>query len=211
MHGFSDDERDRIREELVEVGREKILAFGPKKTNVADITEPVGIAKSTFYLFFDSKADLYLEILQRETDAFTRSLRDELAGIDDPREEFERLCRCYREFAESNPLVQQMIGDETYRRIFRDDVSAERLEEIQREGLAEIVPYVESIQERSDGLIADHDPVTVLGLIGTIGLMVLHRDEYREYDEGYYDRVQELLVSALAAGLTTERTAAAGS
>lgn len=202
MHGFSDEERDRIRNELVEVGREKLLTFGPKKTNVADITEPVGIAKSSFYLFFDSKADIYLEIMQRETDTFTHSLETELEDVDDAREGLEGLCRCYREFAESNPLVQQMMGEDDYRRTYRDDVSADRMAEIQQEGLAEIVPHIEALQEHSDGLLAEQDPVMILGLIGTIGLLVLHEDEYQAYSDGYYDQVQELLITTIATGLT---------
>ncbi|WP_306054674.1 TetR/AcrR family transcriptional regulator [Natronococcus wangiae] len=205
MHGFSDEERERIRKELVEVGREKILAYGLKKTNVEDITEPVGIAKSSFYLFFDSKAELYLEIMRREVDELTESLENELDGIDDPREGFERLCWCYKAFVENNPLVQQLFRDDSYR-MFRDNVSPERLAEIEREGVAEVVPYVEFFQERSDGLLAECDPVTVLGVLGTIELLALHREDYEEYDDEYYERVQELLITTLTRGLTVERT-----
>lgn len=205
MHGFSDEERDRIREKLVEVGREKLLAFGPKKTNVADITEPVGIAKSTFYLFFDSKGDLYLEIMRRETDEFTNSLESELDGIEDPHDGIERLCRCYRTFAERNPLIQQLMADDRYAMTFRDNVPAERLEEIQQEGMAEIVPYIEALQDQSDGLLAEHDPATILGLLSAIGLLVFYRDEYEEYADNYYEQVQELLIATLARGLTAER------
>lgn len=205
MHGFSDEERDRIREELIEVGREKILTYGLKKTNVEDITEPVGIAKSSFYLFFNSKAELYLEVMRHEVDEFTESLENELDGIDDPREGFERLCWCYKAFVENNPLVQQLFRDDDYR-MFRDSVPPERLAEIEEEGVAEIVPYIESFQKRSDGLLAECDPVTVLGMIGTIELLALHREDYEEYDDGYYERVQELLITTLTRGLTAERT-----
>ncbi|WP_255171388.1 TetR/AcrR family transcriptional regulator [Natrononativus amylolyticus] len=204
MHGFSDEERDRIREDLLEVGREKVLAFGLKKTNVADITEPVGIAKSSFYLFFDSKAELYLEIMRHEVDEFTESLDNELDGVDDPREGFERLCWCYKAFVENNPLVQQLFREDDYR-MFRDTVPPERLAEIAQEGVSEIVPYIEFFQERSDGLLAERDPVTILGMVGTIELLALHREDYEEYDEDYYEQVQELLITTLATGLTADR------
>ncbi|WP_247003412.1 TetR/AcrR family transcriptional regulator [Halosolutus gelatinilyticus] len=203
MHGFSDEERDRIREELLEVGREKVLTYGIKKTNVADITEPVGIAKSSFYLFFDSKAELYLEIMQQEANEFIGTLESELDGIEDPREGFERLCWCYKEFVENNPLVQQLFREDDYR-MFRDDVSPERLAEIEQQSVAEVVPHVVSLQERSNGLLAESDPVTVLGVLGTVELLALHREDYDEYEDGYYERVQELLITTLARGLTAE-------
>lgn len=203
MHGFSDEERERIREELVETGRELLLAFGPKKTNVSDITEPVGIAKSTFYLFFESKADLYLVIFQREMEEFGEQVRSELEGVNDPREELERLFRCYAEFSEENQLVQQTVIQGNYQDIFRN-VSPEKLEELQREGVAEFLPAIEDLQARSTGPVAELDPTTILGLMGgSIGLMVLHRDQFERYDDGYYRTVQDVLISSLARGLTS--------
>lgn len=203
MHGFSDEERERIREELVETGRELLLAFGPKKTNVSDITEPVGIAKSTFYLFFESKADLYLVIFQREMEEFGEQVRSELEGVNDPREELERLFRCYAEFSEENQLVQQTVIRGNYQDIFRN-VSPEKLEELQREGVAEFLPAIEDLQARSTGPVAELDPTTILGLMGgSIGLMVLHRDQFERYDDGYYRTVQDVLISSLARGLTS--------
>lgn len=40
MPGFSDEERERIEEALIENGRELLLKYGPEKTTVRDITEP---------------------------------------------------------------------------------------------------------------------------------------------------------------------------
>ena len=68
MHKFDEDEKKRIRQELIETGRDLIRLHGPKKTNIEDITQPVGIAKSTFYRFFDSKTDLYIKIIERESE-----------------------------------------------------------------------------------------------------------------------------------------------
>lgn len=201
MRGFSDEERERIREDLVETGRELLATFGPEKTNVADVTEPVGIAKSTFYRFFDSKADLYLEVFLREMEAFETRVEAELDGVEEPRAGLERLFRCYAEFAEENVLVQQMMATDDYRDLF-GDVSPERMEEYQAEGVATYAPFVERFQAEGSGPLADLDPATVLGVMGTIGLLVLHRDDYERYGEDYYETVRETLVVALARGLT---------
>ena len=40
MRKFSDEERERIHEELVQTGRDLLLKFGPAKTTVKDITDP---------------------------------------------------------------------------------------------------------------------------------------------------------------------------
>ena len=203
MRGFSDEERERIREELVESGRELLVTYGPEKTNVADVTEPVGIAKSTFYRFFDSKTDLYLEVFMRESEDFRERVEAELSGVEDPREGLERLFRCYAEFAEGNLLVQRMITSDNYRELF-GDVSPERMEEYQAEGMAAYAPFVERFQEEGSGPLAGMEPSTVLGVMGTIGLLVLHEQEYEQYGEGYYEEVRDALVTSLARGLTAE-------
>ncbi|WP_129115961.1 TetR/AcrR family transcriptional regulator [Halegenticoccus tardaugens] len=203
MHGFTDEERDRIREQLVETGHELLLTLGPEKTNVADVTEPVGIAKSTFYRFFDSKAELYFEIFLRESEAFRDEVKAELAETDDPLESLERLFRCYAAFAEENPLVQRVTVKGEYRDLFRG-IPQQSYEQAQRAALTDFLPFVEEVQNRSDGPIADLAPETILGVMGTIGLFVLHREEYDAYDEQYYQQVKEAFITSLARGLVNE-------
>ena len=63
---FSEEEKETIRNELLAVGLEQFEHFGFNKTNVDDITAKVGIAKGSFYNFFSSKGDLFLEIYSLE-------------------------------------------------------------------------------------------------------------------------------------------------
>lgn len=203
MAGFNDKERTRIREDLLQTGAKRLGKYGPKKTTITDITDPVGISKPMFYRFFDSKADLYLEILQRESEVFYENAYAELEGVTDPCEGLKRLLQCYREYLEDNPLVQQTFTQENYREIFRN-VSPEVLEQIQREGVADIMPLIESLQEQNTGSFAEYEPATVLGVLSTIALQVLHKDRYDEYQEGYYEQIMDLLIKSLAKGLTAD-------
>lgn len=211
MAGFTDEERERIRERLIETGRELLLTYGPKKTTVADITEPVGIAKPTFYRFFDAKSDLYLVILERELEEYMENVRAEIEAVEDPRERLERFFRCYAEFGEGNPFIQQTVIEGNYGDILRN-VSPGRLEELQRKEMAEFLPILEAIRADSDGPVSEMDPLTVLGMMGgSIGLLLLHRDEFEDYEgeiegveEGYYAEVRDALISTLARGLTVD-------
>lgn len=211
MRAFSDEERDRIREQLIQTGRELVLTYGPQKTTVKDITDPVGIAKPTFYRFFDAKADLYLVILQQELEEFVEHVRSELAETDDPRLGLERLFWCYAEFAEENPFTQQTVIQNDHQEFFRN-VSTSALEEVQQEEMAALVPLIEDLRARSNGPLSNIDVSTLLGLMGgSIGLLAVHRADFEEYeealteyDEGAYNRLQEVLISSLARGLTVE-------
>ncbi|WP_128477558.1 TetR/AcrR family transcriptional regulator [Halorussus pelagicus] len=66
MRGFDADERGRIRDSLRETGRDLFARRGLDGTTIADLTDPAGVANGTFYRFYDSKAELYDEILREE-------------------------------------------------------------------------------------------------------------------------------------------------
>ncbi len=209
MRGFSDEQRDRIREQLIETGRELLLTYGPKKTTVEDITGPVGIAKPTFYQFFDAKTDLYIVILERELQEYMETARSELEGVDDPQEALERLFWCYAEFGEGNEFIQQTVIQGNYQDMIGSGTS-EQLDNLVRTEMAEFIPLIEDIQNRSDGPLTEMDPLTVLGIMGSsIGLLVLHKDEYEQFEgefegieKGYYHHMQDTLITTIARGLT---------
>ncbi|MCY8267901.1 TetR/AcrR family transcriptional regulator, partial [Bacillus haynesii] len=66
MPKFTEKEKEAIRSALVQSGRELFAKLGLKKTSVGELTASAGIAQGSFYTFFDSKEELYFEILQQE-------------------------------------------------------------------------------------------------------------------------------------------------
>lgn len=204
MRGFSDDERERIREELIATGREMFLTLGPEKTNVADVTEPVGIAKSTFYRFFDSKADLYLEIFLRERDEFLERIVDELGEETDARTGVRRLFELYVEWIEESPLLQTFIGATDYEALVRE-MPEEKIQREQQEAIMQVVPLVE--RWRESGQLRDIDTEHFMGVMGSVALITLHRDDFEDYGEGMYEETRDLLIDCVAVGLTTNESA----
>jgi AcrR family transcriptional regulator len=61
---FTAHEKETIRAQMREKGAKLFAKHGLKKTSVDELTEAVGISKGAFYLFFDSKEELFLEILE---------------------------------------------------------------------------------------------------------------------------------------------------
>lgn len=201
MRGFDEQEREEIREKLVETGRELLLRYGPEKTNVADVTEPAGIAKSTFYRFFDSKAELYFEIFLRERDEFLARLSEELADVEDAETGVRRLFEVYLTWIEESPLMQALVVEGDRETLFRG-IPEEVVQRHEQEALAEIVPYVRTWQASGD--LREVDPEVFLGVMGAVALTTLHREEFEDYDEEMYEAVRDLLVDAVARGLTRD-------
>lgn len=64
MPRFSENEKKRINEKLLTEGERLFSTHGIKKVTIDDLVEAVGIAKASFYTFYESKEYLYLDIIQ---------------------------------------------------------------------------------------------------------------------------------------------------
>lgn len=61
--GFSEREKEKLKERLIIACKESWTKYGYKKTSVDDLCKQVGISKGAFYLFFSTKEDLFGEVL----------------------------------------------------------------------------------------------------------------------------------------------------
>ncbi|MFE8701949.1 TetR/AcrR family transcriptional regulator [Cytobacillus sp. FJAT-54145] len=74
MRGFTEQEKQTIYQGLIQKGRDLFSTLGLKKTSIKDLTEAVGIAQGSFYLFFQSKEELYFRILENEEESIKKEL-----------------------------------------------------------------------------------------------------------------------------------------
>ncbi len=64
MPRFGEDEKKQINDKLLSQGERLFSTHGIKKVTIDDLVEAVGIAKASFYTFYESKEYLYLDIVQ---------------------------------------------------------------------------------------------------------------------------------------------------
>ena len=62
MPKFSDAEKEFIRQKLMQEGERLFVSFGIKKVSIYEIVQATGIAKGSFYSFYQSKEHLYMDI-----------------------------------------------------------------------------------------------------------------------------------------------------
>ena len=80
--GFTEYERDLIRERLLDEGYRQFSAYGLKKTTVEELAAAVGISKGAFYLFYPSKEALLMEVVEEKVEK--RFRLEMLASVDQP-------------------------------------------------------------------------------------------------------------------------------
>lgn len=195
MRGFDDAERARIREALVEAGQEFFLQYGPERTTVEDLTDEVGIAKGSFYTFFDSKSALFMEVFRRLGKAQVETVLGAVEDIDAGEEGIRVLFHTYIEWLEEHPVIQKLSRDvdsTRFRRSLPPDEWA-RAERIRDERLATAVE-----RWQDNGTIRDDVPaVDVIGLLEPLAVMAVTT---RDYDEAYRTR-RDLSIETLARGV----------
>ncbi|WP_137283697.1 TetR/AcrR family transcriptional regulator [Halorussus salinisoli] len=204
MAGFDADERERIRRRLRETGRDLFARYGLDKTTVADLTEPAGIANGTFYRFYDSKDELYVEILREEGERLAEEIIAESfdrVGDDDealdPEDAIVAFLTLRCEEIETNPLVRRLVVDDDLSRLMAQ-FGDEELRAEQAESLSYVVPYVEEWQAR--GEFREGDPEVLAAAMGVVKFVAYHEDDF--HDEAFYRAVRDALVETVAAGLT---------
>ena len=195
---FTDTEKRRIRERLFEVGRESFARYGLKKTSLEDLTRPVGIAKSSFYSFFDSKEALYMEILM----AMRQEVKARIVGAsfeadEDARGAIVRFLRAVVDELESNPLTRRLVAHPEELQMLARKVAPEQMEANIEASSLPILSFIREAQTR--GEVIAGDPEVMAGVIRSVAILPLHKDEIGDT----YPEVLEMMIGLVANGLTT--------
>jgi len=197
MAGFSDTERDRIRADLLEAGREYFARFGLEKTTVAELADEAGIAAGSFYSFFDSKERLYLAVLRETAGSVYGDALDALQEHDDPEAAVVAFLRSFFAYAETEPLMRQVLQGDHRDRLVEATTEPER-QEAKAEEAALLAPFIDDWQEA--GVVRDGAPETLALAVESVGLLTLHEDEFDDREE--YEAVRDAQIELVAAGLT---------
>ncbi len=81
---YTDNERKYIKKRLIEEAQDCLKRYGFKKTTVDELVKRVNIPKGTFYLFYESKEQLFYEVQCLFHDKLHSYLMSRLEAMDKP-------------------------------------------------------------------------------------------------------------------------------
>ena len=200
MTRFSEEDRERIRAELVEAGRELFAQFGFERTRISDVTEAVGIGTSTFYQFFDSKESLYVRVLGIERDRLYDRIQEAVGNAETPRDEVETMLRTMLREGRANPHTSRLFVDGELR-LLEEQLSDADRRSLVSDAPTDDLPYAESWAEL-DAFRYD-DPAAVRDLFRAL-VFVTRAKETSLVPAEAYDDVEERLIETVADGLFVE-------
>ena len=194
--GFTEDERARIHERLLEVGQQHFRRFGLRRTNIGELAAAAGIGKGSFYLFFPSKEALFLAVHTAEEPAIRAAFVAELETLRPlPLAMIKRYFTRQLELLRELPLVQ-LLSDPAELASLMRKLPPEDLAAHLAEDQSFFVDLLRGWEE--EGLIGGADLENVAAISRALVAMNLHRDLIGEERFG---GVVDLLVSGVAEAL----------
>ncbi len=144
---------------------------GYHPTSVAEIVQGLGVGKGVFYWYFDSKEQLFIEILREAQHDLRRAQQQAIEGEDDPVRRIELGIRASMKWSadhgEVNRLIQFAATEDRFRPALRKG---------QEVAVADVMRHVQQGIEL--GEIRDADPLmlahSILGITTHLARVFLH-------------------------------------
>lgn len=195
---FTEKEKTEIRNSLMEAGLRMFSGAGLSKTSVENLASSAGIAKGSFYLFFESKEELYYEILIEEEKFRDRVMERVLNMGLSPQKTMELFLLDSLDEIHKNPFFQRVFASDDMlyvaRRVNETKLLENRLKDEQ--SMEHFLRVVYGDREKPDVPI-------FTGILRAFVMGVLHR---KEIGEDIADTVAREMARTLARGLFPEPT-----
>jgi AcrR family transcriptional regulator len=161
--------------EILKCGRELFAANGFKDTNVSDITKKAGIAAGTFYLYYPSKDELFMEIYNEENAALKHKIMASLDLDGNPMTVIGEMIRLNYEGMTANPILKEWYNRDVFTRIerkFREQNGLEKVDFM-------YTSFTEVVKKwQVDGKMrADIDSGMIMAIFAAIVTVDTHKDE----------------------------------
>lgn len=185
------------KETIFQCGKELFSSKGFKDTNVADITKMAGIAAGTFYLYYPSKENLFIEIFMQENLKLKEIIHNQVNPDDDPMTVIMQITRLNLEGISANPILREWYNKDVFQKIeqkFRETDQKASFEFMYADYYAAIEKW-----QAEGKMRADID----CGMIMALFTAVINTDTHKEeIGIQYFPQLLEYLFQFVVDGLT---------
>jgi AcrR family transcriptional regulator len=183
--------------EILKCGKELFSAKGFKDTNVAEITKMAGIAAGTFYLYFSSKEQLFMDIYLEENVKLKRATMEAVDPNGDPFSVIQELMLRNIQGITSNPILREWYNKDVFARIeekYRAENGLEKVDFL----YGFFIEVVKKWQVEGK-LRKDIDSEMIMALFAAIISIDTHKEEIGFQ---FFPKIQEYLIEFTMKGLT---------
>lgn len=195
---WSKQEKEIIRKNLISESRKLFEKYGLQKTTVDEIVRAARISKGSFYLFYESKEELYFDVLETVEGEFREKMfENALKPGKNKRESFKSFLNQMIELLITMPLYKE-INSSSYELLLQK-LPEETLKKHIESDQEDISKYFHYWMEQ--GWMRKVDMEALNGLLLSLIYLVIHRDDF---DGTNFEATKALWIDALASYLIIE-------
>ena len=196
---FNEEEKKQIRAKLLLEGKDLFIRFGLNKTGIAELTKAAGISQGAYYLFFNSKEELYFAILEQEEQVIRERFLKWL-GKAEPlnRSRFREFLQLALKVFEENPLLRRLWLEKEIDDLL-NKLPPSLMEQHTARDTEVLEPLIKHWQEA--GYMVEGSPEVIAGVIRALFLLPLH---CQEIGENLFPEVLDKYIDLISNGLIKE-------
>jgi AcrR family transcriptional regulator len=196
---FSEHEKEIIRAQMREKGKGLFEKQGLKKTSVDELTAAVGISKGAFYLFYESKEELFLEILEQlEQEIQTKILEFSIKSKANTRNNVSDLLKAFLLTRDTYPLLKN-FGKSEFEYLLRKVPPEWALKHANKDEEF-INHFIQKIKQ--EGVVVKSSPRVVSNLIKTLFFVGLYLEEL---GQEAYEETLDVMIDMVAGYIVGEQ------
>lgn len=183
--------------DIFNCGKELFSSKGFKDTNVSDITKMAGIGVGTFYNYYSSKEQLFMEIFMKENEILKKSF--ESVDIDtDPVKAIMKILSINYAGINSNPILKEWHNRDLFgklEKLYYEQGGMKSIAELMNSGTAELIK-----KWKAEGKIRnDLDDDLIHAIFYAIPYIDLHKEEIGLQ---YFPQIMYYITEFIMKGLT---------
>ena len=186
------------KSDIFNAGRELFFSKGFKDTNVSEIAKLAGIGVGTFYNYYSSKEELFLEVFLKENEDLKKRLYESVDLNDDPVTFVTKFLTKNITEMNSNLILKEWYNKEFFSKLeqyFYEQDGLSSIDELMKSGRLELVR-----QWKAEGKMRnDIDDEMICAIFDSIPYIDIHK-----FDIGiqYYPQIMYYITEFIMKGLT---------
>jgi AcrR family transcriptional regulator len=194
---WSEREKEFIKKTLLSEGKTLFEKYGLHKTTVDEIVNAAQISKGSFYIFYQSKEELYFDVLDSVEQELREKIFENLFKPElDRRDSFKSFLLQMVEILTTMPIYEQMNAA-NYELLLRK-LPEETLQNHMNRDQENLAKYFVDWMDK--GWMRKVDPDALNGLLLALIQFVMHREEFGEN----FEATKELWIEAISYYLITD-------
>lgn len=178
--------------------RELFSSKGFKDTSVSDITKKTGIAVGSFYNFYKSKEEVFLDVFIAESEKLKKQVVAEVNLDDDPVVVVKELILKLFDGTRKNPILKEWFSRDVYNKLEKYLQEENRFEGLEDDYSYDLFTGIIRKWQAEGKFRSDIDSGMIFAIFNTFQYIDMHKEDI---GNTYFPQILEYVIEFVVKGL----------